>query len=68
MASLKTDLGRHPFQATVPPGTRSNGLHAVENLKDWNSPEKPQVEAWCSRWDTHTNRVYTPHYLRLHRT
>ncbi|KAG2104376.1 Aldehyde/histidinol dehydrogenase [Suillus discolor] len=54
MASLKADLGRHPFEATLPElgPMVSSALHAVENLDKWNSPEKPQVEAWRSGWDT----------------
>ncbi|KAG1770322.1 Aldehyde/histidinol dehydrogenase [Suillus placidus] len=54
MASLKADLGRHPFEATLPElgPMVSSALHAVQNLDEWNSPEKPQVEAWRSGWDT----------------
>jgi aldehyde dehydrogenase (NAD+) len=54
MASLKADLGRHVFEATLPElgPIVSSALHAVENLEKWNSPEKPQVEAWRSGWDT----------------
>ncbi|KAG1850808.1 Aldehyde/histidinol dehydrogenase [Suillus subalutaceus] len=50
-ASLKADLGRYPFEAKLG-SIVSSALHAVENLEKWNSPEKPQVEAWRSGWDT----------------
>jgi aldehyde dehydrogenase (NAD+) len=52
--SLKADLGRYPFEAALPElgPMVSSALHAAENLETWTSPEKPQVEAWRSVWDT----------------
>ncbi|CAL1708829.1 unnamed protein product [Somion occarium] len=53
------DLGKPRFEvsfAEVSPVIQS-ALHAIEHVEEWARPEKPEVEAWRSSWDTTVYKV-----------
>ncbi|KAJ7761766.1 Aldehyde/histidinol dehydrogenase [Mycena metata] len=52
--ALTTDLSRHKLEIVLPEigPIVSGAVQAAESLEEWNKPEKPQVEAWRSSWDT----------------
>ena len=53
------DLGKQRQETTtaeiIP--VFNGAMQAAENLEEWAKPEKPQVEAWRSSWDTTIYRV-----------
>ncbi|KAJ7032244.1 Aldehyde/histidinol dehydrogenase [Mycena alexandri] len=52
--ALTADLGRHKLEIFLPEiaPVVSGAVRAAESLEEWNKPERPQVEAWRSSWDT----------------
>lgn len=52
--ALLADLGRQRQETTIAecsPVVQAC-LTALNHLEEWTKPEKPQVEAWRSNWDT----------------
>jgi acyl-CoA reductase-like NAD-dependent aldehyde dehydrogenase len=51
--ALFADLGKQRLECgAVEMSPLVHGaLHAVENLEEWASPEKPTLEAWRANWD-----------------
>ncbi|KAJ7460714.1 Aldehyde/histidinol dehydrogenase [Mycena latifolia] len=56
--ALYADLGRHTLEISLPEigPIVSGAVRAAASLKEWNKPEKPDVEEWRSSWDT---TIYT---------
>ncbi|KZT24139.1 aldehyde dehydrogenase [Neolentinus lepideus HHB14362 ss-1] len=57
--ALFADMGRPKLEVAIPEtGPIVAGcVAAAENLENWASPEKPEVEAWRSAWDTTVYKV-----------
>ncbi|OBZ77611.1 Aldehyde dehydrogenase family 3 member B1 [Grifola frondosa] len=53
-AALFADLNKPRFESTLHEVTviTNNALGAAEHLEEWAKPEKPEVAAWRSTWDT----------------
>lgn len=57
--AVLSDLGKPRLETSVSEliSLINACVYATENLQEWTKPEKPEVEAWRSSWDTTVYKV-----------